>query len=183
MIRCALFLLVIISMLVIISCDLPWGEEITETEEWGCLINTDGTGIEWLMRGPTNATFTQDSQKIVYKTSDGIFTRDFDGSVNKISDAAVSEYTLISPDLKYLVSEENNDIYRMDIDGTNKINLTNSPGRRDFNSSFSTAGNMITFVSEVDNVYLICSMDSLWPESSLSFLRSHRIRCNRKQSM
>lgn len=143
----------------ITSCDLPWGDDVTETEEWGCLINSDGTGFECFMRGPTSAIFTQDNQKIVYKTSEGIFTRDFGGNINQISDVAVNEYDLISPSLDYLISEENNDIYRMNIDGSDKINLTKSPDYRDFNSSFSSAGNMITFVSEFDNIYSICSMN------------------------
>ncbi|MFO7896951.1 MAG: DUF5050 domain-containing protein, partial [Candidatus Cloacimonadales bacterium] len=128
-------------------------------EPWGCLINSDGTDFEWIMRGDTRATFTQDSQKIVYKTSEGIFTRDFVGNIEQISSVSYHNYNYFSDDLQYLIDEDDNDIYRMNIDGSNRINLTETPDSRDYDSHISADGNWITYVSEVDTVYSIWIMD------------------------
>lgn len=156
--RYFLFTLLLMLLPFLTSCE-PLGETITSKERWTCLMNSDGSDIEWLMRGEYVSTFTLDSQKIVYKTNDGIFTRDFDGNVTQISDVADSEFEVISPDLQYLISEEDNDIYRSDIDGLNKINLTNSPGIDEFDSYVSYDGSLIAYVSKSDTLYSLSYMD------------------------
>ena len=142
------------------SCILPTAGPPPNVEEWGCLINSDGTGFEWVMKGTTQAVFTQDSQKIVYRRSDGIYARDFEGNEEQISSLPYNDYTMLSPDLQYVLHEDENDIYRMDIDGSNRVNLTNTPESREYHSYISSNGNWITFVAEADTVYSIWLMDS-----------------------
>jgi len=151
-------IILLIILFVLISCE-PLEETITSTQRWSCIISSDGSDFEWLMKGEIAPTFTLDSQNIVYKTNEGIFIRDFEGNVTQISDVADSEYKLISPDLQYLISEEDNDIYRSDIDGLNKINLTNSNNIREFDSYVSYDGSLIAYVSKSDTLYSLSYMD------------------------
>ena len=155
-----LFLPISLILILLTSCFLPFGVDPPYADEpWGCLINSDGTGFEWIMRGDNHATFTQDSQKIVYKTSEGIFTRDFEGNIEQISSASYYNYDYYSDDLQYLIDEDDGDIFRMDLDGSNRINLTQTSDCQEYDSNISSDSNWITYTSAKDTIYSIWIMD------------------------
>ncbi|MCD4819578.1 MAG: hypothetical protein K8S23_12890 [Candidatus Cloacimonetes bacterium] len=152
-----LLLTITIIYLLLTSC-FPTSEDLHETAEWSCLINSDGTGFEWLMRGNYSyETFTLDSKKILYQSSDGFYTRDFAGNIEKVSD--VSEDVILSNTQQYFLQFKNNEIFRINFDGSNEINLTNTPDIEEKTANFSLGDEKITYSSKEGNLYTISMID------------------------
>lgn len=141
-------LVVIISA--IYGCKLGPGEEKFPVP-WGGIINRDGTGLEFLFPYQLEARFTEASDGIVYvrsggiNTERGIFVRHLDGTTEKLSDV-FTKVDKISRDLNYIFWKED-DIYISDIEGNNKINVTNNPELTYIDPSFSHDSKWLTFVS------------------------------------
>jgi len=152
---------VIISIFFITSCGLPIteGENITETEPWGCIQYIDSTNVEWVARGEFQATFTSDNNNLIYKYQTGIFCHDSIGFTTQLSDLQSNEYRLISPNLDYVLYIDSGDIFRKDLNGSNILNLTNTPDVVKTETSISDNGNFITFTSFRDSTYYITTID------------------------
>ena len=150
------YIMFFLVLLVIFGCE---PENFHYSESWGALINSDGSGFKWLTRGYREAFFTQDSDKLVYLSDgDGIFTIDSDNKIEQIS-SYPDYYISVFPDLKYLLKEDDGDIFRMDLDGSNRINLTQTPDCREYDSKISSDSNWITYASVKDTIYSIWIID------------------------
>jgi hypothetical protein len=132
------------------GCKLGPGEE-TFPVPWGGIINRDGTGLEFLFPYQLEARFTENSDGVVYvssggiNTERGIFIRYLDGTTEKLSDMFTT-VDKISRDLNYIFWEED-DIYISDIEGNNKINVTNNTELTYIDPSFSHDSKWLTYVS------------------------------------
>jgi len=154
--------IILISLLsIVLSCDLPIteGENITETEPWGCIQYIDSTNVEWVARGEFQATFTSDSNNLIYRYQTGIFCHDSTGVTTQLSDLQSYEYRLISPNLDYVIYIDSGDIFRKDLNGSNIFNLTNTPDVVKTEPSISNDGEYVTFKSIQDSLCYISTID------------------------
>jgi len=154
--------IILISLLsIVLSCNLPIteGENITETEPWGCIQYIDSTNVEWIARGEFQATFTYDSNNLIYKYQTGIFCHDSTGFTTQLSDLQSNEYRLISPSIEYVLYIDSGDIFKMDLNGGTILNLTNTPSVIKTEPSISDNGDFITFTSFRDSTYYITTID------------------------
>ena len=120
--------------------------------------NGDPLGTNPPRTNPTTGALIRDFE---------IFTMDIDGSnVFQVTDNTVLDSgPKWSPDcstISYnsLDTGGSLDIFRIDADGTDKVNLTNTPGVFDAFSAFSPDGTRIVFSSNRDGNFEIYSMDA-----------------------
>ena len=133
------------------------GSKILFSVEYGAdtyetyTINADGSHLRLLPDG-SGHSFSPDSSKILYTSSQEIFIIDADGSNKSVLSDGWEP--MFSPDGSKIifVSDRNNayGLYIMDVDGSNQTQLTEHDARID-KISFSPDGSKILFVSERDN--------------------------------
>ena len=119
------------------------------------VVNVDGTGEVRLtdaIGSDTNPSWSNDGSTIAFQTerngSEEIYLVGDDGSnLRKVADGA---YPSFSPDGSQIVYEYNEDIWVINVDGTNPVQLTTNGGF-DGEPSFSPDGTQILYVSDRDD--------------------------------
>ena len=129
------------------------------------IVNVDGTGEVRLtdtIGSDTNPSWSLDGSMIAFQSErngiEEIYLIGDDGSnLRKVADGA---YPSFSPDGSQIVYEYNEDIWVINVDGTNPVQLTTNGGF-DGEPSFSPDGSQILFVSDrADGDWEVYVMDS-----------------------
>jgi TolB protein len=99
-----------------------------------------------------NPMFTAQGDEIIYTADHGEQTELFiigrdGGNKRQLTNSGWNINPAVSPDGSKIVGESYRDIFLMNLDGSNKINLTNDPAF-DRNPSFSHDGQKIVFIAE-----------------------------------
>jgi TolB protein len=125
------------------------------------VMNADGTDLKRL----TNVTrglgaqfaWSPDGKKIAFEAADGVYVMNADGSdlrnLHLHSNRSEADYIhhTWSPDGTKMAFSSGrppdfiHDIYTMNLDGSNQINLTNTPGLNEMHPNFSPDGSQICF--------------------------------------
>jgi TolB protein len=151
-----------------------FGEFISEIY----LMNSDGTNLINLTQSPERneraPAWSPDSKQIVFQSQGDIWVMDADGGNSHSltnDDATRDMYPDWSPDGLQIVftsdrnrawefeARDNWEIYVMEADGTNLINLTNHPAR-DRSPAWSPDGQQIAFTSNRDDNWEVYVMNA-----------------------
>ncbi len=128
-------------------------------------INADGTNLTQMTISPewgysSYPSWSSDGMEIVFAFNDAngdsnIYVLDAWGLVRQLTFTGDEYQPVLSPDGTKIAFTSDRDfdyeIYVMNADGTNQVNLTNNSERDDMTSTWSPDGNKIAFVSEDDN--------------------------------
>lgn len=114
-----------------------------------------------------NVTISPDRLKIAFEVYGGnMFVVNFDGS--GLTDLGIGynpKWTYDSNQIVYMITEDDghtftsSDIYIINIDGTNKRNITNTDDVIELNPSISPDGNKIVFESYIDGTIYLMNLD------------------------
>jgi Tol biopolymer transport system component len=130
------------------------------------VIRTDGTGYRNLTRSPDanewGPVWSPDGRRIVYSSDENgmpqLFVMNADGSNQRQLSDVWGEYPAWSPDGSRIAfassmggstpfGDPDYDVFVMDTDGTNEVNLTDSPGSNEGYPTWSPDGAWIAFES------------------------------------
>jgi len=129
-------------------------------------MDIDGTNITELTNiGLSyNPRFSSDGSTIVFRSNDGIYYVNIDGTNLNIIPNTTGDERLpqFSPDGSKILFSTNSggDIHTINVDGSNRLNLTNSPGIGEYSPQFSSDGSKIIYVIGNVNPVNIYIMDS-----------------------
>ncbi|MBN1684402.1 MAG: TolB family protein [Gammaproteobacteria bacterium] len=121
--------------------------------------------------------FTPNGRQIIFESSrdnkDNLFIADLDGkNLRQLTDSEWNVNAVFSPNGDKIVWETYWDIWMMDIDGSNKINLTNDEKFFDRVPSYSNNGSKLVFIAE--NLRSASSNDRTYEIHILDLLTNER---------
>jgi len=114
-------------------------------------MNLSGGGQQLLSNDAYGARFSPNGSKIVFTKDSGVFTMNSDGSNQVLiaSGTGMNNPIFSSDGSKIMYTAGSSDIYIMDANGTNRVNLTNNSSY-DWSPNFSPDGSLIAFCSDRD---------------------------------
>jgi TolB protein len=142
----------------------PGGQKIAfwsnrDSQEGIYLMNPDGSDVTYLISGSRDPSWSPDGQKITFAQGGNIQTMNLDGTgVTQLTQyqqfpdptAAQPVWSPTGQQIAFvalhIVSEGSMEIYLINVDGSNLIRLTDSPGD-DYGPAWSPDGKKIAFVS------------------------------------
>jgi len=123
------------------------------------MMDIDGGNQRLLSANSYGGKFSPDGLKIIFSKSEGIFLMDINsgGHVEIASGTGLSNPEISPNGMMVLYTQGASDIYLMNIDGSNRSNLTHNSSY-DFLPNFSSTSSLITFSSDRDGnqeIYLM----------------------------
>jgi len=113
------------------------------------IMNLSGGGQQLLSNDAYGARFSPNGSKIVFTKESGVFTMNNDGSNQVLiaSGTGMNNPTFSPDGSKIMYTAGSSDIYIMDANGANRMNLTNNSSY-DWSPNFSPDGSLIVFCSD-----------------------------------
>lgn len=136
------------------------------------VVNNFTTSVETILEPIKNQNYlnvllSPDKSKITFEVYGGnLFVMNIDGS--EITDLGTGYNAVWSPDSKsliFMITEDDghkftaSDIYKIDINGMNKINLTNTAEEIELNPSISPDGRKLAYESYLDGAIYLMNLD------------------------
>ena len=165
-------ILIIILLFILSCCTVP--QEEPEWVDAIFIMDDDGSNVTYLIDGsPGSVQFTPDDLKVIInRGANGIWSMNIDGSEYKALIDTISggsSFPSIYTDSLGCtkIAFAAGDIYIMDIDGTNLLNLTHTPDVRDRYPHFSPNGDSIVYTTDSDTLITISIIDKNGEDSRI----------------
>jgi len=166
-------IIILLTIVYLFSCTNPYEGEGGWQEDWIATINSTGDSLNYIIKERAeNVQFTPDDTKIIVNREEkGIWSMNLDGTDYKaLTDSLLVHSALpsICTDslgfikitfAAYSIEESTSDIYIMNIDGNNLINITNTPDVRDGYPHFSPDSDSIVYATYSDSLITISIID------------------------
>ncbi|MGC9337141.1 MAG: TolB family protein [Candidatus Cloacimonadia bacterium] len=159
------FGLFIITIVVLTGC-FDYSLERIVYEDWLCTVNTDGTDLNYLRPLVGHLVVTPDSERVIIFSSNHVYSMNIDGSDfttlnDSIGSRGAFPSTAETPEGIKIVFSHNQDIYELDLESTEIINLTNTPNIQEMYPCYSHDGTKIVYstLTEKDSTITVSIMD------------------------
>jgi hypothetical protein len=164
--RIIFFGLFIITLAVLTGCDWYAGERIIY-EDWLCTVKTDGTDLNYLRKSVGHHfVVTPDSERVILFSTGHIYSMNIDGSDFTTLNDSIGSYlyggtpsVAETPEGTKIVFSNHDDIYKIDLESNELINLTNTPNIHEKDPFYSHDGTKIAYNTRLDSIITISMMD------------------------
>ncbi len=149
-------LAILLLLLLITSCYDYSDEGKYWYEEWTATMNIDGSEIDYLLKGAQTPFYVADlsnpgQEKIIMSSSNSVYSLNPEGTLWEGILLDVGNIVEISQDRTKMVMEYNYDIYVANVDGSNLIQITNTPDIREHDASISADNSQIVYSRYINN--------------------------------
>ncbi|MBN2829785.1 MAG: hypothetical protein JXR56_05650 [Candidatus Cloacimonetes bacterium] len=139
---------ILISMLLLSSC---LEKEIYRwSDDWVTTMNNDGTSLKYIYRDAWQPYYVTDftdnlNEKVVCLIDDGVVSMNPDGSAPVLIIPDIDHIYEVSWDRTMLLLGYDEDIYIARVDGTELLNITNTPNTAENYASFSADASKVVY--------------------------------------
>ncbi len=147
---------ILVLLLLLTSCFDYSDEGKYWSEEWTATMNIDGSEIDYLFAGGGSPFYVADlsnpeQEKIIISGFSSVYSLNSEGTLWEGILLGVGNIVEISQDRTKMVMEYNYDIYIANVDGSNLIQITNTPDIREHDASISTDNTKLVYSRSIYN--------------------------------